>query len=424
MKRRRSRVPIFVFLLVALAFGFALSFAPPGRGLARAQRAKDTSARRAPGPPRPAAASSSAGAPSASAHAAPAATLSLEVAALAAEDDDGITSLPKQGGLPVAVNAAVFFLEVADLDDAKGEFECTTDVRFRWTDERLKALAADDSQGYREYRGSAAEALLKKIWAPKIDVANLVEAPSSYMARRLRIYKDGTVESIARTTAKYEVEIDPERFPFDQQKLVLELVVREEDTDRVELLIDKEDVAFSRLDSDAKLTGWTPGFVELKESSIQGWNGERYAHVTAALTVLREPQKTVAPIFIPLVASLLIPLLAIWMNRATEEGFHIEAFELANMAIGGLFSVIALSLAIYSSYGVIASSDNTVTRLFGLNYASLAAALVVIVLFFRYNVLMRLFGHHVQQETFRFLSWAMPLLSLAAGIAFLLVSAA
>ena len=144
---------------------------------------------------------------------------------------------------------------------------------------------------------------------------------------------------------------------------------------------------------------------------------------TASLFIDRVPSTGIAPIFIPLVASLLIPLLAIWMNRATEEGFEIEAFELANMGIGGLFSVIALSFAIYTAYPILAGGDNTVVRLFGLNYATLAAALGIVVLLFQYNLPLRWFGPHVHQEVFRFITWAMPVLTLGLSVAFLLLAA-
>jgi uncharacterized Tic20 family protein len=183
-------------------------------------------------------------------------------------------------------------------------------------------------------------------------------------------------------------------------------------------------VEFSRAAKDAKIDGWDIGLVDLSSSTVAGWNGDRYSRATATLFIDRLPGSSIASVFIPLIASLLIPLLALWMNRGTEEGFEVDAFELANMGIGGLFSVIALSFAIYSSNPVIASTDNTVTRLFGLNYAMLALSLVIVVTFFRYELPRRWFGIHVQQQAFLFLSWATPLLALATSMAFLLVAAA
>lgn len=338
-------------------------------------------------------------------------------------EDAAAKTLPTGKGLPVQVNVAVAFVDLKGFDDSKGEFECTTDLRLRWTDPRLEYPRADAFRGYKEFRGKDAEEQLGKMWGPTIEVVNRTEA-SAYVGRRVRIFADGTVELLTRTTAKHKVRVDPEKFPFDRQQLTLELLVREESADEVLFRMDRDDIEFSRVTGDTQLEGWQAGLVNLRGDAVAGWGGDRYSRVVVALSAERLPSSSLAPIFIPLVASLLIPLLAIWMNRATDDGFEVEAFELANMGIGGLFSVIALSFAIYSSYAFLGNSDNTVTRLFGLNYVSLALALAIVVLFFQYNVLLRLFGPYVQKEAFKYLTWALPVLSLATSIAFLCVAAA
>ncbi|HVJ88775.1 MAG TPA: hypothetical protein VM580_03160, partial [Labilithrix sp.] len=334
-----------------------------------------------------------------------------------------LTTIPIGKGLPVRVSVGVFFLEITAFDDTKGEYEATVDVRLRWYDPRLTFSAKEMLRGYKEYRGKAAEEHLEKMWSPNVDVKNRFEV-GPYVGRRLRVFPDGLVETITRTTAKYKTHVNPESFPFDRQQLAVELIVRDATTDDVRLRFEKEDVEFSRAARTAKLDGWDVGIVDLTRSAVAGWNGDRYSTVTATLVVDRQPDSAIASVFIPLIASLLIPLLALWMNKAGEDGFEVDAFELANMGIGGLFSVIAISFAIYSSNPVIASSDNTVTRLFGLNYAALAISLAVVVIFFRYELPRRWWGRYVQEEAFHYLSWAVPLLSLATSIAFLLVAAA
>ena len=58
---------------------------------------------------------------------------------------------------------AFYFLELKSFDDNKGEFSCTTDVRYRWTDLRLAYPAAEAFHGYKEWRGKAAEEKLAMI---------------------------------------------------------------------------------------------------------------------------------------------------------------------------------------------------------------------------------------------------------------------
>lgn len=174
-----------------------------------------------------------------------------------------------------------------------------------------------------------------------------------------------------------------------------------------------------------QLGDWDVGLVDLVRAPLPGWRGESNARMRAALHVSRRPGKTIASIFIPLMASLLIPLLAMWLNRTEENGeFKIEAFELTNIVIGGLFAVIALNFTVMSTYSTLGSGENTVTRLFALNYVTLAFSLLVNLALFRFNVLKRLLGAHIQIEVYRFLMWAIPLLAFSTAGAMVLVAMA
>lgn len=82
------------------------------------------------------------------------------------------------------------------------------------------------------------------------------------------------------------------------------------------------------------------------------------------------------------------------------------------------------SLLIGAAFPTLAESDNTVTRLLGLNYACLAINLVVNVVMFRFNLVGRLFGKHVLMQVYHYLSWAMPVLVLATVAAILLLAMA
>lgn len=420
MKRRRnSPLRAFISLLVMVLFAVAMVFFPMksravGKGAPAGKHAASASASASASAAGSGAASEeghSAGAAAAASSAAPSTSSSAET-----------PTIPMGKGLPVQVGVAIFFVELNAFDDTKGEFDCTTDLRFTWYDLRLKYDAKEAYRGYKEWRGKEAEDELAKIWQPNIDVVNRLEQ-NGYVGHRLRIYPDGKVETITRMTAKYKTKVDAERFPFDRQNLVLDLLVREDTSDEVRLGFTNEDVQWSRVAKSTKLDGWKAGLVDLDSDTMHGWNGDRYSRLTASLFVDRQASTGLAPIFIPLVASLLIPLLAVWMNKATEDGFEVEAFELANMGIGGLFSVIALSFAIYTSYGQVAGGDNTVTRLFGLNYATLALSLGITVALFRFNLAQRWWGRYVHEQVFKWISWAMPVLTLGTSIAILFVAA-
>ncbi|MGH8551827.1 MAG: hypothetical protein ACRERS_00865, partial [Methylococcales bacterium] len=149
------------------------------------------------------------------------------------------------------------------------------------------------------------------------------------------------------------------------------------------------------------------------------WFGESYAKIEASVGVARLPGGSVAAIFIPLLASLLIPLLAMWLNKVEDAEFQIEAVDLTNIIIGGLFAVIALNFTINSEYQML-SGDNTVSWLFVLNYLTLATSLFINLVLFRFNLVKRFFGKYVQEQLYMFLVWGVPLLTLITAGAILL----
>jgi len=355
-------------------------------------------------------------------------SLSMQVASAeentySKDDKNTHVSIPVGKGLPVVVHTGLFFQNIESFDEEKNTFDATIDLRLTWRDSRLSYPVSETLHGYKEYRFSAADEKLKKIWTPNIRLANQIGEPV-FSAKRLRIYPNGRVETITRATAAYKTPVNIDRFPFDRQSLQIELLTKEDTVDLVDLDYTYDDLDFSNGEKKIDLYGWKLGDVNFRRELIAGWNGDRYSKVVIDLNIQRNLQGILATIFIPLFASLLIPFLATWMNRAEKGGFEIDGFELANYIIGGLFAVIALNFTIDTSFPLLSKGDNTVTRLLGLNYAALATGLIISVVFYRYRFPARWFGDYVQEEMFIFISWAFPLLFFTFGMGFLLLAAA
>jgi hypothetical protein len=333
-----------------------------------------------------------------------------------------LTILPLGKGLPVMVRVGLYFQSINTFDDNAGTFTGSVDMRLRWEDPRLRYAAETTPRGFQEYRGPKADQKLKEVWIPQVAFSNIKESPS-YETTSLRIFPDGWVEVMQRTTGQFTIPIDTGAFPFDKQTLGVEVTVRRETTGEASLVVLQEDIDFSRSAQDLSIEGWTPGLVNIKRYTQPGWYGEFHSGLVVGLTVARHPANAAATVFVPLLATLLIPLLAIWMNSTAEGEFKIEAFELGNIIVGGLFAVIALNFTINAAYSSVDTGDNTVTRLFALNYVTLGVGLAIVVLLYQYNVPMRLFGRYVQEQMFSYLSWAVPLLTLSTALAFILVAA-
>jgi hypothetical protein len=331
-------------------------------------------------------------------------------------------SLPLAGGLPVIVRTALRFEQIAVVDENEGSCTATVDLRLRWRDTRL-AYPKEDGALFKNFKDNAAEARLAEIWVPRVELANTV-GPPTFRTVSLRIYPDGQVELLQRTSTKFATSFDPQRFPFDQQKLAAEVVVRGDDQDRVVLDYHQDDLDFSAGGSGSHLDRWALGLTNIRREPLPGLYDTLHSRLWVELQIRRRFTMAMAPIFIPLFASLIIPLMAIYMNRVEDGEFQIDAFELCNIVIGGLFAVIALNFTVNSAYPMLGDADNTVTRLFGLNYLVLGAALAIIITLFRFNLVQRACGKYVQEQLYLSIVWAGPLLVLATAIALLLVAMA
>lgn len=334
-----------------------------------------------------------------------------------------LTALPLDSGLPVVVRAGLAFVAVEGIDENEESFTATVDVRLSWIDLRLRYPAAETPIGYREWRGEAVAQQLAQMWSPEIGLANLRGEPSRE-SRSLRLYPDGRVELLRRVSGIFAAPLDVRRFPFDRQSLLVELVSEDETANQMILDYRQDDLAFSRPDPDIAIPGWELGVVSLARDPLAGWYGESYARLRVALEVDRRAIETVPGLFVPLLASLLIPLLGTWLNELRDGEFEIEAFEFTNILIGGLFAVIALSFTVYSERSILASGVNTVSMLFALNFAALALAILINVAIVHFNAPRRLAGRHVQHETFTFILWALPVALAACAAALILIAAA
>lgn len=331
------------------------------------------------------------------------------------------TSLPTGKGLPVLVKVAVAFVEITALNENTSTYKATVDVRLRWEDPRLRRPSEEATDPPKVYRGAEAQAQLANLWVPAVEVVNQRGAVT-YTAAGLRVYPDGKVELTTRTNGEFATPFEVERFPFDRQKLQLELAIRGLTADAVALQFEQDDLEYSRPAANARLDGWTLGLVSLRSEPLTGWYGASHARVLASLEVARVSGPIAAAIFIPLFASLLIPLLGIWLNRVEDGQFQIETFEFVNLIVGGLFAVIALNFTVNSLYQFLAQGENPVHWLFALNYVTLGVSLLVNVLIFRFGVVERLLGRYVQEQLYLFLIWAVPLLVLTTATAVILVA--
>ena len=110
-------------------------------------------------------------------------------------------SLPLAGGLPVVVRTGLRFEQISAVDENEGSCTATVDLRLRWTDTRL-AYPKEDGSAFQNFKDVAAEARLAGMWVPRVELANTIGSPT-FRTSSLRIYPEGRVELMQRTTTKF-----------------------------------------------------------------------------------------------------------------------------------------------------------------------------------------------------------------------------
>jgi hypothetical protein len=331
--------------------------------------------------------------------------------------------LPAGTGLPVRVKAALTYIEIESLSENNATFKATVDVRLRWQDLGMRRPAAEATDPPRVFRGTDAQTQLATLWTPHVELANQRGNPT-YMTAGLRIYPDGQVELTRRTVAEFTTAYDAERFPFDRQKLQIELAIRDQTADVVALSFDQRDLDASRAAAAAHLEGWSLLHVTMRSEPLAGWYGATHARVIASLEIARHPGPTATAIAIPLFATLLIPFLTIWLNRVKDGQLTLEAHSLINLLIGGLFAVIAFNLSVTTRYPALSLGDNLVSRLLALSYVTLGTAFLINLMLIRFRVVERTLGRYTQEQTYLVLRWAFPVLVLTMAGAMILSAVA
>lgn len=328
---------------------------------------------------------------------------------------DKLTDSPPNVPLPVRVSVGVKLIKLESIDEAAGTFSATIDLRLAWTDPRLAAGRWGKQGGARQLGSRGARVSLGEIWEPGVKMQNARgEWQDQIVDEALWVSDQGEVEWIRRIRGTFEGSFDTRTFPFDRQDLSFQLVGAEYGRDQVALVSDEAAQRFSQ-GSLPTVEIWKLGRGAVSSKLVSHWNGTTHSALAYDFTARRDPWRYVAPIFTPVMATLVVPILVIWLERWAGNKFQIEAFEFMNLAVGGLFATIALTLAIYSSYPFLASGRNVVGHLFTLNYELLALDGLIILALFRYQREENpLFSPGVARELYRGVCWAMPLAALIA----------
>lgn len=215
---------------------------------------------------------------------------------------NGWRERPDPPGQATQVAIAILVLDVDRVDDMSQSFGADMAVVLRWRDARL---AQDDPD--------SRTASLGEIWHPDIQLLNQREVTAAW-EQVAEIDPDGTVTYRQRYTGAFSARMNLTRFPFDEQKLPIQLISPRYSPDEIVL----NNAPF------ADRTG-IGGDVQLNEWKVTKWqlvDTPYSAHVSMApraamafvLHVKRYPTAYIFKLAAPLTLIVVMSWLVFWLG--------------------------------------------------------------------------------------------------------------
>ncbi len=129
---------------------------------------------------------------------------------------------PRRDGEPVDVDLGLHMKYLNSISEADHSFTLEAFVEVIWCDPRLALDAAENGEVRRIFLEDAALGKIEEIWWPDLYFVNS-SGPPVIERQELIIFSDGTVVHEERIRVSLKSRLDLTQFPFDRQKLEIEI---------------------------------------------------------------------------------------------------------------------------------------------------------------------------------------------------------
>ncbi|MGD9346480.1 MAG: hypothetical protein PVH84_11485 [Candidatus Aminicenantes bacterium] len=139
---------------------------------------------------------------------------------------------PDPEGVPTKVYIGLYLLDLISIDDVNQSFTADVFAMVRWNDPRLALKNPSESQILRNFD-------LEEIWHPMTYIINQRRI-SRQLDNIFRVDPAGNVQYIQRFLGDFSCPLDFKDFPFDKQKLALQVVSFRYGPEEVEFVLDQK----------------------------------------------------------------------------------------------------------------------------------------------------------------------------------------
>jgi hypothetical protein len=198
---------------------------------------------------------------------------------------------PDPEGTPTKVYIGIYLIDIISVDDVHQSFKADFWGILRWNDPRLAIANPSETQMLRHFD-------LEEIWHPMALIINQ-RSLSKYYDDYFRVDPAGNVQYMQRFYGEVSSPFELKDFPFDEQKLTLQLGSVRYGPDDIEFILDQQRIGMR---DQLVLTGWSigPAKAELKTEYLKVQDRD-LARVDFIIEITRQEIFYIIKALIPLV---------------------------------------------------------------------------------------------------------------------------
>jgi hypothetical protein len=312
------------------------------------------------------------------------------------------TDLPVGVQYPIRVATAIRVLDIQQVLETTGLLNARVELTYRWLDRRQAFDQVKEATAHKDYFADAAVARLRQIWNPSVDIENLAGAPRQDQLG-LIIEHTGEVTLVRRLDATFRVDVDMSTFPFDRQRLDINLTTNRYDQRKVLLIHTEEDSAHSSYATKLQTPLWQINNLDVRNVSYVGWNGEPHSRLTISIVTDRLYGKYLVRIFIPFLMLMSSTLVILWTPDAS-----MPLAPKGALAFTTLLALVAMSFTFESNFPGSMSAGTPIAQILSTGYLYVVSVLILSMLLLNKEFPWAKRFPDIFAEVNKFVRWALP----------------
>jgi gamma-aminobutyric acid receptor subunit beta len=220
---------------------------------------------------------------------------------------------------PRQVKAAIFIVDVRDIDGARQNFSADVLIRLRWKDQTLA--------------GSQNRFLpLSAVWHPNVQLVNRISVQTT-LPEGVEVDKEGNVIYRQRFIGQFGCTMDLREFPFDRQEFPVRLVAIGFSPEKVQFISDPDPIIISKF----SITDWKILSANKKAETYNVPGGIKLAGFTATFSAKRYFKFFFIQMVVPIALIIGMSGIAFWLDH-TNPGPRIS------ISITSMLTIVAYRL--------------------------------------------------------------------------------